>query len=124
MKKIITTTIIAAIITLATITAQAAGSNTKSVVWGGEGNDRDFLMALDYDNRNAAPVYTRGYALGMIHGIASELNINETACIPATVNGIQLTKVVKKYIDDNPHQMDWQIASLISLSLMKAFPCK
>ena len=59
-----------------------------------------------------------GYVIGMSDGIDGKV-----ACIPDGVTARQVMSIVKKYLKENPGSLHIGAKFLVSLALMKAFPC-
>lgn len=67
-----------------------------------------------------------GYVLGAVDMIMFNQTIDgakQYLCIPSTVDALQITDVVLKYIRDNPEWRHWPSGPLIWNATTKAFPC-
>lgn len=65
-------------------------------------------------------IYNSGFCLGFIEGVSSLVE----DCEGPNVTLGQEIKVVLKYMDDHPEQLDQNAATLVRRALMNAFPCK
>lgn len=45
-------------------------------------------------------------------------------CVPDGVTGVQLARIMAKYLSENPQQLTFPAAGLASLALNGAFPCE
>jgi Rap1a immunity proteins len=99
---------------------------------------RDFLevcSSVDSEgNRDAARVERDATCLGWVAGFADGflvygelLNVPRTdrmACVPHRVTTIQIVRVIKKYLADNPGKAHRPTRYIASIALAGAFPCK
>jgi Rap1a immunity proteins len=99
---------------------------------------RDFLevcSSLDSEgNRDAAHVERDATCLGWVTGFADGflvygelLNVprrDRMACVPRGVTTIQIVRVIKKYLADNPGKAHRPTRYIASIALAGAFPCK
>jgi hypothetical protein len=98
-------------------------------------------LAQDYDSANNVMVGCRasvlppseipdekhfeaGYCLGLISGVNDLLAVMKKACAPRNVTKGQMTRVVVKFIDDQPQLQHGSFTALVIGALMKTFPCK
>lgn len=71
-----------------------------------------------------------GYVMGVIdaYSIANHARSGDklfiTNCIPPSTNSIQLTKVVDKYVTNNPEHLHINMDAIVAMVLSQAFPCK
>jgi len=75
------------------------------------------------------------HCLGYISGIEATLGLWEyrsnkakgplppPACIPDEVTGLELAKVVVKYLNDHPNQLHEDYFTLVLLAFSQAYPC-
>jgi hypothetical protein len=65
-----------------------------------------------------------GYILGVVSGMIY-LDFKNQFCIPSkNVTNEQITKVVIKYLKENPQRLHEIYTSLIFTAISEAFPCK
>ncbi|MNJ01850.1 hypothetical protein D3C73_1616130 [compost metagenome] len=55
---------------------------------------------------------------------SDELRKDEIFCVPTTVTYAQLVRVVVKYLQDNPKDLNKGRMTLVWQALMDAYPCK
>lgn len=85
-------------------------------------------------NRDADRVYRDATCLGWAEGFAEGflvygelLNVprrDRMACVPRGVTNIQVVRVIKKYLADNPGKAHRATRYIASIALAGAFPCK
>ena len=101
---------------------------------------RDFLeVCSSVDTKGGADsdgnrVYRDATCLGWAEGFAEGflvygelLNVprrDRMACVPRGVTAIQIVRVIKKYLADNPGKARRPTRYIVSLALAGAFPCK
>jgi Rap1a immunity proteins len=99
---------------------------------------RDFLevcSSVDSEgNRDAVRVYRDATCLGWIAGFTDGFLVygellsvprrDRMACVPSGVSTIQIVRVIKKYLADNPGKARRPTRYIASIALAGAFPCK
>lgn len=85
-------------------------------------------------NRDAARIRRDATCLGWAEGFAEGflvygelLNVprrDRMACVPRGVTTIQIVRVIKKYLADNPGKAHRPTRYIASIALAGAFPCK
>ncbi len=99
---------------------------------------RDFLevcSSVDSEgNRDAARIQRDATCLGWVEGFADGFLVHEEllsvprrdrmACVPRGVTTIQIVRVIKKYLADNPDKAHRATRYIASIALAGAFPCK
>ena len=99
---------------------------------------RDFLEVCSSvdsgGNRDADRVYRDSTCLGWVAGFADGFIVHDEllgvarrdrmACVPQGVTTIQIVRVIKKYLADNPGKAHRPTRYIASLALAGAFPCK
>lgn len=70
-----------------------------------------------------------GLCLGYIAGISDVDRVDAVAkqnrmCVPDNASGAQLAKVIVKYGDDHPEELNEPGAIFVTLAMKKAFPCR
>jgi hypothetical protein len=99
---------------------------------------RDFseiCSSIDSEgNRDAARIYRDATCLGWVEGFADGFTVRDEllgvpkrdriACVPQGVATIQIVRVIKKYLGDNPAKAHRPTRYIASLALAGAFPCK
>ncbi len=91
------------------------------------------------DNPNApaernAPAWRDGVCLGWVGGFTEGFLVHDEllgvprrdrlACLPRGVTSIQIVRVMKKYLADNPEKAKRATRYIASLALAGAFPCR
>ncbi len=99
---------------------------------------RDFLevcSSIEVEG-NKDPVRIQGDAtcLGWVAGFADGFLVHEEllsvpkgdrmACVPRGVTTIQIVRVIKKYLEDNPGKAHRPTRYIASIALAGAFPCR
>lgn len=74
-------------------------------------------------NRHHYYAYCSGYITGVVDGL-SYLDFQKRFCLSKGVTHGQATKVVIKYLKENPQRLHEGYASIILSALKEAFPCK
>jgi Rap1a immunity proteins len=84
-------------------------------------------------DRNA-PAWRDATCLGWVEGFADGflvygelLNVprrDRMACVPRGVNTLQIVRVIKKYLADNPEKAHRPTRYIASIALAGAFPCR
>jgi Ssp1 endopeptidase immunity protein Rap1a len=99
---------------------------------------RDFLevcSSVDSEgNRDADRVYRDATCLGWIAGFTDGFLVygellsvprrDRMACVPSGVTTIQIVRVIKKYLADNPGKTRRPTRYIASIALAGAFPCR
>lgn len=99
---------------------------------------RDFLEVcsnVDSEgNRDAARIQRDATCLGWVQGFADGFLVygellsvprrDRMACVPRGVASIQIVRVIKKYLADNPGKAHRPTRYIASIALASAFPCK
>jgi Ssp1 endopeptidase immunity protein Rap1a len=85
-------------------------------------------------NRNEARLYRDGTCLGWVAGFTDGFLVHDEllgvprrdrlACVPRGVTTIQIVRVIKKYLADNPEKAHRATRYVASLALAGAFPCR
>ena len=98
-----------------------------------EGN-RDAARTYRNGNRDADRVYRDATCLGWVEGFADGFLVHEEllsvprrdrmACVPQGVTALQLVRVIKKYLADNPGKARRPTRYIASIALAGAFPCR
>ncbi len=99
---------------------------------GGDGNElleycTEFEKAVEGDTDSG---FTGGVCIGTVRGVMDtmdHMSPNKTgieACIPDGVTTGQATRVVIKYLRDNPSLLHQNGVSLAMSAFMQAYPCK
>lgn len=65
--------------------------------------------------------FPAGYCLGLVHGIAFA---SPKVCPASNVKNVQMVRVVVKFLEDNPEQLNAYESVLVERALSKAFPCR
>jgi len=99
---------------------------------------RDFsevCSSIDSEgNRDPARIHRDATCLGWVEGFADGFLVHDEllgvprrdrlACVPHGVTTIQIVRVIKKYLADNPEKAHRATRYIASLALAGAFPCK
>jgi hypothetical protein len=85
-------------------------------------------------NRDAARIQRDATCLGWVEGFADGFLVygellsvprkDRMACVPPGVTAIQIVRVIKKYLADNPGKARRPTRYIASIALAAAFPCK
>jgi len=85
-------------------------------------------------NRDAARIQRDATCLGWVEGFADGFLVygellsvprkDRMACVPPGVTAIQIVRVIKKYLADNPGKARRPTRYIASIALAGAFPCK
>ena len=85
-------------------------------------------------NRDAARIQRDATCLGWVEGFADGFTVHDEllsvprrdrmACVPHRVTTIQIVRVIKKYLADNPEKAHRTTRYIASIALAGAFPCK
>jgi len=121
----------------------AAGSKGGASGKGGAGSevgiDSEGNRDVARDNPNApaernAPAWRDGVCLGWVGGFTEGFLVHDEllgvprrdrlACLPRGVTSIQIVRVMKKYLADNPEKAKRATRYIASLALAGAFPCR
>jgi hypothetical protein len=80
------------------------------------------LKATDHDSHvNVFDAYRDGYCRGLTRGIGAA---SPFVCLPGEVAGEQEVRVVTKYLEDHPKELQLSGTRLTERALSEAFPCK
>ena len=99
---------------------------------------RDFLevcSSIDSEgNKDAARIQSDATCLGWVEGFADGFLVygellsvprrDRMACVPPGVTTIQIVRVIKKYLADNPGKARRPTRYIASIALAGAFPCR
>jgi len=99
---------------------------------------RDFLevcASVDSEGiRDAARIQRDATCLGWVEGFADGFLVygellsvprrDRMACVPSGVTTIQIVRVIKKYLAENPRKAHRPTRYIASIALAGAFPCK
>ena len=66
--------------------------------------------------------FGHGFCYGFAFGVSDSIQ-GEAACPPEGVTGKQVVSIVKKYLKENPENLHEPADELVTIALMKAFPC-
>lgn len=122
--------LIAATVLLAIFPRMLPGQQEPSVYMHG-GNAEALVNGCSaVDKRDASgQSYCFGYILGVVdmhNALNSVLSSprDNTYCIPDNASAAQLAKVVVKYGNDHPEEMNEAALLILSNAFVRAFPCK
>lgn len=65
-----------------------------------------------------------GYVAGVVDVVVQLDAYDDALCIPSAVTVGQVTKVVKKFMADNPAELHWLGFKIVSYAMLDAFPCE
>jgi hypothetical protein len=85
----------------------------------------NFLTGNQLDEQMNGNSESREFALGYIIGQADAIQsglARDTACMPGVIMG-QVLKVVQKYMNDNPKNLNLPAANIVQWALSESFPC-
>jgi hypothetical protein len=99
---------------------------------------RDFLEVCSSvdsgGNSDAARIQRDATCLGWVEGFADGFLVHEEllsvprrdriACVPQGVTALQVVRVIKKYLTDNPGKARRPTRYIASIALASAFPCR
>lgn len=75
--------------------------------------------------------FSAGFCLGSMQSVGdlltfvnAGLETEARICLPATVTNGQASRVVVKYLQDNPEKLHLNGTALVVMAIQKAFPCK
>ena len=118
----------------------SAGTGQKSAVEQPDisRSGRDFLevcSSVDSEgNRDAARIQRDATCLGWVAGFADGFLVygellsvprrDRMACVPRGVTTVQIVRVIKKYLAENPGKAHRPTRYLASIALAGAFPCR
>jgi len=90
------------------------------------GNDLSEVCVDSETDTTAYMRYARcgGYILGVVDSITRLKAYDDALCLPDGVTAGQLTKVVEKFIDDNPAELHRPGAEVVAFAMFDAFPCE
>ena len=98
-------------------------------------NFLEFCSSIDSEgNRSPVRIYNDAMCLGWVEGFEDGFTVHDEllsvpekdrmVCIPRGVSTIQIVRIIKKYIADNPEKAHRPTRYIASLALARAFPCK
>lgn len=70
--------------------------------------------------KNPHEAYSSGFCYALVQGIGWA---SPSVCAPKGAKVTQAMRVVVKYLEDNPAQLNWDENLLVDTALSKAFPC-
>jgi hypothetical protein len=86
------------------------------------------------ENKSSLQTYNDASCLGWVDGFNDGFTVHDEllnvprrdrmACMPRGVSSIQIVRVIKKYIANNPDKARRPTRYIASLALAHAFPCK
>ncbi len=84
----------------------------------------DFITgnSLAQDCEKNDSMFEDGFCYGFVIGVFDTIQ-GEKICAPDGVTIKQVQSIVKKYLKENPASLHFGAELLVSLALMKAFPC-
>jgi hypothetical protein len=99
---------------------------------------RDFLevcSSIEVEgNKDSAHIHRDATCLGWVAGFAEGFLVHDEllsvprrdrmACVPRGVTTIQIVRVIKKYLEDNPGKAHRPTRYIASIALAGAFPCR
>ena len=94
-------------------------------------NCQDAIKAMDEDNTEIANAMGVGHCFGMVDGVMNTLLVVNEAlpptariCFPKDgISNKQATRIVTKYLRDNPAELHKPAAFLVISAYKQAFPC-
>ena len=98
-------------------------------------NFLEFCSSIDSEgNRSPVRIYNDAMCLGWVEGFEDGFTVHDEllsvpekdrmVCMPRGVSTIQIVRIIKKYITDNPEKAHRPTRYIASLALARAFPCK
>lgn len=85
-------------------------------------------------NRSSVRIYNDATCLGWVEGFEDGFTVHDEllsvpekdrmVCMPRGVTTIQIARIIKKYIADNPEKAHRATRYNASVALARAFPCK
>ena len=98
-------------------------------------NFLEFCSSIDSEgNRSPVRIYNDAMCLGWVEGFEDGFTVHDEllsvpekdrmVCVPRGVTTIQIVRIIKKYIADNPEKAHRPTRYIASLALARAFPCK
>ncbi|SRR6266446_1804997 len=85
-------------------------------------------------NRNPVRIYNDATCLGWVEGFADGFTVHDEllnvpqkdrmVCVPHKVTTIQIIRIIKKYLADNPDKAHRPTRYIASVALARAFPCR
>jgi hypothetical protein len=98
-------------------------------------NFLEICSSIDSEgNRSSVRIYSDAMCLGWVEGFADGFTVHDEllsvpekdrmVCMPRGVTTIQIVRIIKKYIADNPEKAHRPTRYITSLALARAFPCK
>jgi hypothetical protein len=70
----------------------------------------------------ACDLWISGFSAGLFAGQASK-KIGDQTCLPNGVTGAHAAEIVRKFIEDNPQQLQFGAEVIALTALRQAFPC-
>ena len=67
--------------------------------------------------------FSVGFCMGAIHGVQDTLRSTEGMCLPDEIVVGQAIRIVVKYLEDHPQELQEQDTLLIKKALLDAYPC-
>jgi hypothetical protein len=90
---------------------------------------QSYIKLVDGEKTN--DFFSAGICAGFIQGVSNTVHFysddvekDEKFCKPATVTNAQLVRIVVKYLQDNPKDLNQGRMTLVWMALMIAYPCK
>ncbi len=100
-------------------------SSTTTIAFAESGND--LLRECSKKAGSNADGYCHGFIWGTLHGV-NEATIRaqekKYVCIPQGVTISQLTRLTKKYLEENPQKLHLLASTLIVNAVTTAYPCR
>jgi hypothetical protein len=98
-------------------------------------NFLELCSAVDGDqNGDPARIQNDATCLGWVEGFRECFTVHDellavprrdrVVCIPSGVTSVQIVRIIKKYIADNPDKAHGATRFIASVALAAAFPCK
>lgn len=72
-------------------------------------------------HQTALDAWREGLCAGLVRGV---WNVSPTVCAPQDVTAGQVVRIVYKYLQDHPEQLQLYDVKLIEIALTQVFPCK
>ena len=114
-------------VALSLVAAQAGASTGNELLTSCKTMIR--LMDNGYKSDSANDAYDAGVCLGFTSGVRSTISLLELpesilSCPPTKATMGQLARVVVKFLEEHPAQLDGEQTLLTMLAFKEAFPCK
>jgi hypothetical protein len=68
-------------------------------------------------------LFDAGFCMGIVAGTMWGLQLTDLVCLPKGVTIGQGLKVLIRYMDDHPEELDKETAELVARASVKAWPC-